>query len=116
MNFVNFKDSEIYSLAKPIMETMIEGTNASNYELFSTHFSAEMSQLVKEEKFVKQVNINVPKLGELGNYYLLGLIRRDSGVSVIYKQETTRTRSELLGQLFLNDEDGIVKVFDACLT
>ena len=113
MVFFEHTDEEIYALAKPIIEGMNDGANNNNYKLFSTNFSSKMLNLVGEEKFNKQMEENIPKNGELGNYSFLGCIRRESGVTVVYKQNTKKKKGELLGQLLLNEESGEIKVFYA---
>jgi len=86
MDFFKFSDDEIYAIAQPIMVTMKQGTNEKDYMLFSTHFSTQFKALVDETKFYSQVETNIPLLGLLTDQEYLGLIRRESGVSVIYKK------------------------------
>ena len=72
-----------------------------------------MLDLVGEEKFNMQMKKNIPEKGELGSYTLLGCIRRESGVTVVYIQTTEKSKGELLAQLLLDSEAGEVKVFYA---
>ena len=113
MDFFEYTDNEIYDIAKPIMESMVEGTNSNDYELFSSHFSSKMSDLVGKEKFTNQTKSNIPVYGELEPPSILGCIRRESGVTVVYRQNTTKKKGELLGQLLLDDEGCDIKVFYA---
>jgi len=115
MNFCQYSDDEIFAIAKPIMECMKDGTNRKAYKLFSCHFSSRMLEIIGHAKFLEQVEKNIPELGELSTQQILGYVRRDSGVSVVYKQNTTKKKGELLGQLFLDEENGRVRVFDACI-
>ena len=115
MDFFEYSDDEIADIALPIMETMKQGTNVKDYVLFSLHFSNQFRMFVDEEKFCSQVEKNIPLFGLLTEQEYLGLIRRESGVSIIYKQKTSNKNSELLGQLLLDIEGDDVKVFDACL-
>jgi len=113
VEFFEYTDDEIYALATPIIERMNQAANSCNYGLFSMGFSKKMADLVGEEKFNMQMKKNIPEKGELGSYTLLGCIRRESGVTVVYKQVTKKSRGELLAQLLLDKEDGEIKVFYA---
>ena len=113
MVFFEHTDDEIYALAKPIIEGMNQAANNYDYKSFSLNFSSRMFDLVGEEKFTKQMEVNIPKNGELGKYSLLGCIRRDSGVTIVYKQNTKKNKGELLAQLLLDEEGGEIKVFYA---
>jgi hypothetical protein len=110
VDFFEYTDDEIYALAKPIIESMNDGTNNNDYKLFSTYFSSRMLDLVGEDKFTKQTEANIPEYGELDRYSFLGCIRRESGVTVVYRQNTKKKKGELLGQLLLDDENGEIKV------
>lgn len=115
MDFFNYSDDEIFEFAAPILLEMKEGTNSSDYALFSKHFSVNMLKMVNKNKFISQNEKNIPLLGTLTAQHRLGLIRKQTGVSIIYRQQTSNTRAELLGQLFLDFEDGEIKVFNACI-
>ena len=72
------------------MDSMKEGTNNKDYKLFSSYFSLQMLDLIGEEKFKEQNEKNIPEFGELGPQSILGCIRRESGVTVVYKQNTAK--------------------------
>ena len=110
MEFFDHTDDEIYALAKPIIQSMNDAANRYDYQTFSAHFSIKMLELVSEEKFTRQMKTHIPENGELGKFTLLGCIRRESGVTIAYRQHTTRKRGELLAQLRLDEEDGEIKV------
>jgi hypothetical protein len=74
-----------------------------------------MFELVGKKKFTDQTIKYVPEFGELGRQEILGYIRRESGVTVVYKQNTKKRKGELLGQLLLDDENGKVVVVSASI-
>lgn len=113
MDFFKHTDNELFDIARPIMESMIEGTNNKDYERFSSYFSSKMYDLVGKEKFIKQTESNIPVYGELETPIMLGCIRRESGATIVYKQNTRKKKGELLGQLLLDEEEGQIKVFYA---
>ncbi len=115
MDFFKFSDDEIFSIAKPIIDSMKDGANRKNYKLFSSYFSTKMLELVGEMKFLEQTGKNILELGELSTQHNIGCVRRESGVTVVYKQNTTKKKGELLWQMYLDDENGRISVFDACI-
>lgn len=115
MHLRDYTEEELTKVATPIIETMITGTNTKNYPAFSAHFSPQMKDLITPKKFIEQVDRNEPQFGQLSEFTILGYVKRPFGVSVIYKQKTAKNDNELLRQLFLNNDNGEIKVLDACI-
>lgn len=74
-----------------------------------------MIALVGSNRFTEQTNKNVSVYGELGTQTILGCVRRESGVTVVFRQSTTKKKSELVGQVTLDDEGGKISVINAGL-
>lgn len=115
MKFFDHSDEEIISIAEPIMESLKEGTNKNNYDIFSKYFSSKMFDLVDKKRFTEQTEKNVPIFGKLSAQTILGCVRREFGVTVIYRQNTMKKKGELVGQVSLDNENGEFKVINAGL-
>ena len=112
MNFSQKTDKEILSIANPIMDNVIEGSNESNYEKFSKDFSNIMNDAVPEEEFRRQLIEFHPKFGDIKkNREFIHCIRRNSGVTVLWTGYYEISKGEHLSLLTLDEEDGRIKIF-----
>jgi hypothetical protein len=104
MGVFNLSDEEIYALAEPIWGNMCKGSNNVDYEAFSCFFSASFKERVDKERFENQCK-EFPLLTSLGAATPVACIRRKEGVTVIFRQLSTRLEGEFVGQLTLAGTD-----------
>ena len=99
-------------LAEPIWMNIIDGSNKSDYKLFSVSFSEDLKQKTTEERFQSQRN-EFPLLTSLTkDVKFIDCIRSESGITVLWKQKSSELAGEFLGQLTLDEKNGNVNVIE----
>ena len=110
MSLPTYTNAEIHKLAEPIWMNIIDGSNQGDYKLFSMSFSEDLKQKITEERFRSQRN-EFPLLTSLSkDIKFIDCIRRESGITVLWKQNSSKLAGEFLGQLTLDEKDGNVNV------
>lgn len=114
MDFTCKSDDEIVSIANPIWESLTQGSNEIDYEEFSKHFSRDSFKAMPEGELKRQADEMHHKVGLVSpERKYIGCIRRESGVTVLWKCSFTKSKGECLAQMTLDEEDGEIKVFAA---
>ncbi len=108
-------DEELYEIAKPWWEDLIKYSNNKNYLMFIKNFSRQFRQSANEMEIGKQFARSDLATNLSKKYDVLGTIRRDGYVTVLFRQYHKERDGEWLGRLVLGYEDGAVKIFSATL-
>ena len=107
-----YTNAEIQKLAEPIWINIIDGSNKGDYKLFSVSFSEDLKQKITEERFQSQRN-EFPLLTSLTkDVKFIDRIRSESGITVLWKQKSSKLAGEFLGQLTLDEKNGSVNVIE----
>ena len=115
MNLLEKTDEEIVKIANPIWENLIRSSNNKDYGSFTKDFSSQMLYGANEVELGKQWANNKLLTSLKDNPGLLGCIRRDGFITILYKQESNTVPGDFLGRLVLGVEDGEIKVFGATI-
>ena len=115
MNLLEKTDIEILEIANPLWDDLVKCSNNKDYGGFTKHFSAQMLFGANEVEIGKQWANNklLTSLSKHREY--LGCLRRNSFVTVLYKQTSDKVPGEFLGRLVLGIEDDKVKIFGATI-
>ncbi len=110
MKLSSLSEVELEKLARPIYLGIVRGSNAGDYSLFSQNFSVELLARITPERFASQRQ-EFPLLSSISeNFVYLGCIRRELGVSVLWRLESVDLKGEFLGAVTLQEVDGQVRV------
>lgn len=112
MDLSDLSDEQIYDLARPIWKMMSKGSNSINYETFSSSFCVSLKERVNKERFENQCK-EFPLLTSLGSATPVACIRRKEGVTVVFRQLSTRFEGEFIGQLTLSGTNEKNEVINA---
>ena len=115
MDLLKKTDDEIVKIANPIWENLIKTSNQKNYGGFTRDFSSQMLFGANEVELGKQWANNKLLTSLSEEKVVLGCLRRNLHVTVLYKQTSTKLPGDFLGRLVLGEEDGIVKVYVATI-
>ena len=108
-------DEEIFEIAKPLWEELIRTSNNKDYGGFTKNFSKQMLMGADEVTLGKQW-AKSPILSKLSDkYYILGCLRRDEFVTVLFKQVSESVPGEFLGRLVLGMQDEDIKIYGATI-
>ncbi len=115
MNLLNKTDEEIIEIANPIWDNLVRASNQKNYGEFTRDFSSQMLFGANEVELGKQWANNKLLTSLSDKSEVVGCLRRDSHVTVLYKQTSNSVAGDFLGRLVLGLEDDEVKVFGATI-
>ncbi len=115
MKLVEKTDQEIFKIAEPIWNNLVNCSNNKDYGGFTKDFSSQMLYGANEVELGKQW-ANNKLLTNLSNKKdFLGCIRRNGYVTVVIKQTSNTIPGDFLGRLVLGVEGDLVKVFGATI-
>ena len=115
MDLLNKTDEEIIEIANPIWENLIKASNQKDYGGFTRDFSSQMLFGANEVELGKQWANNKLLTSLSNKKEVLGCLRRNLHVTVLYKQISNTVPGDFLGRLVLGVEDDEVKVFGATI-
>ena len=115
MNLLNKTDDEIIEIANPIWDNLVKTSNQKDYGGFTRDFSSQMLFGANEVELGKQWANNKILTSLSDKKDVLGCLRRNLHVTVLYKQTSNTVPGEFLGRLVLGVEDDEVKVFGATI-
>ncbi len=115
MDLLKKTDEEIIEIANPIWENLIKTSNMKDYGGFTRDFSSQMLYGANEVELGKQWSNNKILTSLSEKYHVLGCLRRNLHITVLYKQESNTVPGEYLGRLVLGIEDDEIKVFGATI-
>ena len=115
MNLLEKSDQEIIDIANPIWENLVRSSNIKDYGAFTKDFSSQMLFGANEVELGKQWANNKLLTSLSDKKEVFGCLRRDSYVTILYKQTSNTVSGEFLGRLVLGVDDDEVKVFGATI-
>ena len=115
MDLLAKSDEEIFAIAKPFWENLVKASNMKDYGGFTKDFSSQMLYGANEVELGKQWASNKLLTSLSEQQEVLGCIRRDNFITVLYKQKSDTVKGEFLGRLVLGVEGDLVKVFGATI-
>ena len=115
MDLLKKTDEEIIEIANPIWDNLVKASNIKDYGGFTRDFSSQMLFGANEVELGKQWSNNKLLTSLSNKKEVLGCLRRNLHVTVLYKQTSNSIPGEFLGRLVLGTEDDEVKVFGATI-
>ena len=115
MDLLSKTDQEIFEIGKPFWENLVKSSNLKDYGSFTRDFSTQMLFGANEVELGKQWASNKILTSLSEQQEVLGLIRRDNFITVLYKQKSNTVPGEFLGRLVLGLEGDMIKVFGATI-
>ena len=115
MDLLKKTDEEIIEVANPIWDNLIKSSNIKDYGSFTRDFSSQMLFGANEVGLGKQWANNKLLTSLSDKKEVLGCLRRNLHVTVIYKQTSNTIPGDFLGRLVLGIEDEEIKVFGATI-
>ena len=115
MNLLEKSDEEIVEIANPIWDNLVKTSNIKDYGGFTKDFSSQMLFGANEVELGKQWANNKLLTSLSEKKEVLGCLRRNLHVTVLYKQTSNTVPGDFLGRLVLGMEDNEVKVFGATI-
>ena len=115
MDLLKKNDEEIIEIANPIWDNLVKSSNIKDYGGFTRDFSSQMLFGANEVELGKQWANNKLLTSLSDKKEVLGCLRRNLHVTVLYKQTSHAIPGDFLGRLVLGVEDKEIKVFGATI-
>ena len=115
MSLLKKSDEETIKIADPIWDNLVKSSNIKDYGGFTRDFSSQMLFGANEVELGKQWASNKLLTSLSEKKEVLGCLRRNLHVTVLYKQISNTVPGDFLGRLVLGVEDNEVKVFGATI-
>ena len=115
MDLLDKNDEEIIKISNPIWLNLVKSSNIKDYGGFTKDFSSQMLYGANEVELGKQWSNNKLLTSLSEKQEILGCIRRDKFITVLYKQTSNVLPGEFLGRLVLGLEGDEIKVFGATI-
>jgi hypothetical protein len=115
MDLLKKTDEEIIKIANPIWDNLVKSSNIKDYGGFTRDFSSQMLFGANEVELGKQWANNKLLTSLSDKKVVLGCLKRNLHVTVLYKQTSNAIPGEFLGRLVLGEEDNEVKIFGATI-
>jgi len=115
MDLLKKTDEEIIEIANPIWDNLVKSSNIKDYGGFTRDFSSHMLFGANEVELGKQWANNKLLTSLSEKKEVLGCLRRNLHVTILYKQMSKTIPGDFLGRLVLGVEDKEIKVFGATI-
>ena len=115
MKLLDKSDKELKEIAEPIWSNLVKSSNIKDYGGFTRDFFFFLLFGANEVELGKQWANNKLLTSLSVNKVILGCLRRNLHVTVLFKQNSNTEPGEFLGRLVLGIEDEQVKVFGATI-
>ena len=115
MDLLEKSDDEIIKIASPIWLNLVKSSNIKDYGGFTKDFSSQMLYGANEVELGKQWSNNKLLTSLSEKQEVLGCIRRDKFITILYKHTSYILTGEFLGRLVLGLEGDMIKVFGATI-
>ncbi len=99
-------DAEILSVADPIMDRLMEGSNRIDHALHVGDFTDRLKSLVSAEGLERMCQDFQSRFGLFSHRELVAVFRRADSVAIVWRQFATDSDDEFVADLVLVERDG----------
>jgi len=111
MAIQDLTDEEILKISEPIIDNIIEGAIASDYNQFSRDFHSGFAQIIDKTEFARQQSSKVNLYGQVvKDREFIRCLRNDHCVMVLWVGKFDKLNGEILTGLNLRSIDNEIKV------
>lgn len=105
MNLPQKSDSEILSIANPIMDNLMDASTAIDYERHIRDFTDRLKSVLPKERLEWICQDYQSKKGFFSKREFVAIFRRPESVAIIWKQGFTKQPGEFVAEMVLIEQD-----------
>ena len=109
-------DEEIITLIEPLLQNLLDGANALDYEKFTRDFSHGMKTVMPHDLFMEQTIGLQHVRGKCVSRNPLGVLRKNKTALIIWSARYEKTDDDMLIQLKLVYENDKLVISSALIT
>ncbi|PTY36959.1 hypothetical protein BGP77_06650 [Saccharospirillum sp. MSK14-1] len=110
MSIIEKSDSEILSLALPMINDVVQASNNKDWPTFSKYQRLDEAQDPANQQHVAQLWQNQPLFTSLSlDREILGVLRRGDVAEIVWKQTSTQVSGDYLARYLIAEIEGDIK-------
>jgi len=106
MNLEEMSDEEIFCIANPIMDNLMDASTAIDHERHIRDFSDRMKAIVTKEYLQKVCEKYQREKGYFSRRERVAVFKRPVAVAIVWKQWFTKAPGEFVAEMLLIEKDG----------
>jgi len=106
MNLEEMSDEEIFCIANPIMDNLMDASTAIDHERHIRDFSDRMKAIVTKEYLQKVCEKYQREKGYFSRRERVAVFKRPGAVAIVWKQWFTKAPGEFVAEMLLIEKDG----------
>ncbi len=106
MNFENMSESEILSIANPIMDNLMGASTDIDHERHIKDFTGRMKAIVTKEQLQKICEQYQSEKGFLLLREPVAVFKRPSSAAIVWKQKFSKAQGEFVAEMVLVNHNG----------
>jgi hypothetical protein len=110
MQLEHMSDAEIFALANPIMDNLMEASTAIDHERHIRDFSDRLKGIVTKGYFQKVCEIYQRERGCFAARDPVAAFKRPGAVAIVWKQRFTKASGEFVAEMLLVEREGKILV------
>ena len=116
MNWLELSESEILTIANPIMDNIMQASTDIDHERHVKDFTDHLKSVVTKENLEVQCKEYQAKLGYFAEREFVAVFRKETDVAIFWKQKYTKSTGEHIAFLRLISADGKILVQNVSVT
>jgi hypothetical protein len=101
MNFEEMSNQEIWDIANPIMDNLMDASTRIDHEAHTRDFTERMRNIVTKDNLQKMCELYQSEKGFFADRYPIAVFKRPSSVALIWKQSFTKAKGEFVAEMVL---------------
>ncbi len=106
MNFQELTDDQVLAIAEPLMDNLMDGSNAIDHARHTRDFTDRLKSYVTAEKLEAMCREHQARIGKFTHREVMGVVRRQGSAVIIWKEFATLTEDTLVSQMVLVESSG----------
>jgi len=106
MNFEGMTEDEIFHIANPIMDNLMDASTRIDHKAHTRDFTDRMKEIVTEEYLQKVCEQYQKEKGFFSARKPVAVFKRPGSVAIIWKQSFTKAKGEFVAEMVLVHQDG----------
>jgi hypothetical protein len=106
MQLEHMSDAEIFSIANPIMDNLMDASTAIDHERHIRDFTDRMKSIVTKEHLQKVCENYQRDKGYFTAREPVAAFKRSGAVAIVWKQWFSKASGEFVAELLLVEKDG----------
>ena len=106
MDIERMSDAEIFRIADPIMDNLMDASTAIDHERHIRDFSDRMKRIVTREYLQKVCDAYQRERGYFAAREPVAVFKRPGAVAIVWKQWFTKAKGEFVAEMLLVEQDG----------